>query len=310
MGSIKNVHVEDLDLNLLRALAAIAETASITRAAAKLGITQPAMSHMLERLRAALGDPLFVRTRDGMKPTERARDLLAPITQGLSQIDHALRRSTSFDAARARRSFSLTTDDYAQALLLPPLFARLATEAPGIDLAVLPPREAEAAPAALDAGKIDFIVAGRSIEGQGVVKKLLWNDGFTCAVRADHPAAKRGLDLEAYANAAHVVIAPGGRPGSFVDALLAERGLTRRTALRVPSFLVAPLVIAENDLVLTVGRRLAARLAATHGLVLVDPPLPMPSFAVTLYWHARNQDDAAHRWMRQRLVDAAKAESS
>ena len=253
----------------------------------------------------SFGDPLFVRTRQGMTPTERARAMLDAVTSGLGQIDRAIEERPTFDPATARRSFSIVGDDYTQLVLLPALCDRLAHEAPGVDLAVLAPREADAAAGALDAGRVDFIVAGRTFEGAGLVRKHLFKETFACVIRKDHPAARRGLTPEAYASARHVVIAPTGRPGSFVDALLAERGLSRRTALRIPHFLVAPFVLARTDLVLTAPRRLAEALAERQGLRVLDPPIPMPGFSVSLYWHEGTREDAGHRFLREHIVRAA-----
>ncbi len=300
MRTMNRVHV---DLNLLLAFEALLEERSVTRAAARLGLTQSALSHALGRLREHLGDPLFVRGPTGMVPTPRADALAGPVQEALTTIRGAL-DARPFDPATARGVVRVETTDYTAFVLVPALTARLRAEAPGLDLHVsTTPSDGLTE---LASGTVDVVIT-RPLVGDvrgGLYQQVLLEDHFECVLRAGHPAADR-LDLDAFLAWPHVLVAPRGQTGGVVDTALAARGLTRRVAVLLPHFLVAPHIVAASDAIVTLASRVARRVAAPLGLVLRPPPLELPGFAMAMVWHERTHRDPAARWVRARVAEIA-----
>lgn len=315
-GGMNDAHDEPalaaLDLNLVVALDALAAERSVTRAARRMGVTQSAMSHSLRRLREALGDPLLVRGRGGMMLTPRAEALAVPVRSGLTTIARALASPGVFDPSRARRSFSMASPDLFDALVVPPLLTRLAGEAPSVDLSIVRLERLRLV-SALETGDLDVAILPR-IDGQpeteqpassGLVRRTLFRDGFACHLRASHPALRSGgkLTRAVFVKASHVMVSIAGAGPGFVDRVLAEHGLTRRVALRVPSFVSALAIVARTDLVLTAPTALARVSRPSTGVVQVPAPLRLPSHGVDLVWHERFTEDPAHRWFRELLLE-------
>lgn len=294
-----------VDLNLLRALDALLAERHVTRAAARLGVTQSAASHALARLRELLGDPLLVRGPGGaLLPTPRADELGPVVRRALGELAAAW-RGAAFDPATAVRTFHLGAGDYAELVLLPGLVARLARLGPRLDLFVHP--VPEDIPGVLARGELDAILAparARDLVAGGF-QRHLFDESFTTAVRADHPSAGGRMTLDRFCALDHLLVAPRGTAGSFVDDALAALGRRRRVALAVPHFLIVPHVIAATDLVVTVASRLAAAFAETHRLVLRPPPVELAGFPIHLLWHERTAADAGQRWLRDQIVAVA-----
>ncbi len=309
MSDMHALHLGSLDLNLIVALDALLADRNVTRAAQRIGITQSAMSHSLARLRALTGDALLVRGPGGMLPTARALALGPPIRRALEEVTTALRSPAAFDPATVRQTVRIATSDYGELILLPRLAGRLAKEAPGIDLRVVPytddPR------GVLGAGNVDVIVAPVLPRDAvpGIFSKKLFDEKFVCVVRKGHPLVRSKLTLARFAGAAHALISPRGREGSFVDDALARLGLSRRVAVAVPHFLVAPHVVAASDLILTVAARVAELLTAPLGLVVLEPPreLCLEGFSMSALWHERTHRDPAQKWLHHLLVEIASA---
>lgn len=296
--------IYDVDLNLLLSLDALLAERSVTRAARRIGVTQPSMSHALARLRELLSDPILVRTAKGLVASPRAEALEQPIRRALADIGDALRRGPEFDPATARRTFTIGTGDYGELVILPALLKRLAREAPGIDLRVHAIEEDFTSK--LEDLTYDMIVAPQANPlGAGLVRQKLFEERFVCVMRKGHPASHRPLDLDAFLALSHALVAPRGRAGSFVDDALAEKGLTRRVALMIPHFLVAPLVIAASDLVITLAARVANTFAEMVPLAIRRPPLMLPGFTTYQVWHERRRHDPAHAWLRKTLAEVS-----
>jgi DNA-binding transcriptional LysR family regulator len=294
-----------MDLNLVVALDALLAERHVTRAATRLGITQSAASHALARLRDLLGDPLLVRGAGGaMVPSAMALRIAPQLRKVLEDLAGVL-RGESFDPATARRTFRIGASDYVELVLLPKLSARLARLAPGVDLWVH--TFEDRGDTELATGKLDCVLAPphRSARPSGMFEKVLLHESFTCVMRAGHPLAGSRLTLARYCEVPHLMVAPRGTPGSFVDDALAAVGRTRRVALAVPHFLVVPYVIAGTDLVATLASRIAALFATTLDLVRVAPPIAIAKFAIALAWHERNHHDAAQRWFRDQVAAVA-----
>lgn len=300
-----DAHELPIDANLLPVLSALLETASVSGAAARLGRTQPGVSHALARLRAQLADALLVRVGTKMVLTPRAAALREPLAAALEQLREHLTPQRGFDPATATRSFSLLATDYVALLVLPAVLPTLRREAPTIDLLLRAPVATVGTELAEGRCDLGFLVRIKS--EAGLRRRRLFEDDFVCVVQRHHAWAKRAPDLEAYLGAAHLLVAPFGSAGGFVDDLLAERGLQRRVVLRLGHFGLVPQAIVGTDLVTTLPRRLAQTLLERAPLAIVPLPIDIRPFSVSLAWHDRVHDDPGVRWLRERIVDLASA---
>jgi DNA-binding transcriptional LysR family regulator len=294
------------DLNLLVAFDAMVAEGNVTRAAERVGLTQPAMSHALGRLRKLVGDPLFVRTPQGMVPTPRALELCEPIRRALGEIDRALHEAPQFSPAEARRTFALACVDFGSFIVVPPLFARIRKEAPGVDLSVRQLRD-DTIERQLAEGDVDLAVGVLyGAEPPWMVKKRLFEERFVCLCRKDHPMVNGALTLDAFLALDHALISPRGRQGGFVDRALAAIGKKRRVALTIPHFLAAPMVVASTDLVLTLPERIGRSFATMLPLTVAEPPLEVGGFSVSAYWHESQGHDPAHAWFRSMVMEVGR----
>lgn len=293
-----------LDLNLLVVLRALLVERHVTRAAARIGLSQSATSHALARLRELYDDPLLIRAGRTLTLTPRAAGLLPALERGLGELGATLTGEPEFDPRTARRTLNIGMADYLQALIMGPLLHQLAKRAPSIDLSIVVfPNLREL----LEAGRIDLAITVTSADLRGLSHEVLFEEGFLCMVRRDHPRIKRRLTLKAYLAERHVAVAPGGTPGTAVDTVLAQRGLQRRVALRVTNFLIAPVVVSQTDFVNTMPARLARRLATTYPLRLLPPPVELPQFEYCMLWHPRLDQDKAQSWLRDLVANVSKA---
>lgn len=292
-----------IDLNLLTSLDVLLDEANVTRAAKRLGVSQPAVSHNLRRLRELLGDPLLVRTAHGMQATPRAAELRPAVRAALEAAEAVLQAAPSFDPERAERSFVLAMADQASFQLLPPLVERIARVAPGITLQLRPPPIDLAA--ALSEGEIELAIGVFGDAPAGIHTEPLWTETFSCVVRRRGPGTRGPFDLARYLARPHLLVAPRGRPGSVVDDLLAQRDQRRRIAVVVPHFLVAPAIVATSDLVWTAPSGLAHAFAESYALAVRPPPLAIPSFTIAMRWHLRLDRDPGLAWLRAMLRQVA-----
>ncbi len=307
MAPMNEVHLGTFDLNLLLALDALLTERSVTRASARIGITQSAASHALARLRKLTGDELLVRGRDGMVPTVRAEAMGAPLRRALEDIRGTLSPVRAFEPKTARVRVFIGTSDYTELVLLPGIMARLGREAPAVELRVVALRGDPGSD--LASGKLDVVLmppAGE--EGPSIHYLQVLSERFVCVARRDHPLAKkRALTLSRFVTASHALIAPWGTEGGLVDDALARLGLQRRVTVALPHAMVAPHVVASSDLLLTLPERVARVLAPPLGLVVLEPPpeLLLTGFAISMLWHERTDGDLARRWLRDVIVAEA-----
>jgi DNA-binding transcriptional LysR family regulator len=288
-----------LDLNLLVALDALLRERSVTRAARRVGLTQPSMSRALGRLRLMFGDALFVRSGGGLVPTPRALALQPELREALERLASAI-EDQPFEPAVAERSFHLSTADYGMAVLAPRLTARLSAEAPSVRLVLHAQSEGDGG--ALVEGRLDALVLPRGPTTPGCIWTRLFSDEFVCLVRRDHPSVGTDLSLAQYCALGHVFVSPALESAGVADRALARRGLRRRVVVVVPSFLVAPVVASESDLVATVPSRIAELFVGRLPVRAVPVPLSLPAVTVSIAWHERMRRDPAHSWFRRVLV--------
>lgn len=294
-----------LDLNLLVVFDAVADTRSATRAAARLNMTQPAVSHALTRLRTALGDELFLRTPDGMEPTPYAESLAGPVRAALATLGTALQGTEAFDPAVASRTFTLAADNHAALVLAAPLAAAVAAEAPGVALHIRPSGTLGLA-ALLDRGELDLVLGRTAAPGDRFADRLLFEDGFAALLRHDHPAAAAGaLSLDALGALPHLELSSTGDGTGFVDEALAGAGLQRRIAFCGP-LLAAPAVLAASDMVAVMGLRAAHALARAAPLAVRPLPFETPRIVSAMLWHRRQDGVPAHRWLRATVLRVAR----
>jgi DNA-binding transcriptional LysR family regulator len=291
------------DLNLFVVFDALLEEQSVSRAARRIGLSQPATSNALARLRDLFGDVLFVRQGARMLPTSRAESIAAHVRAGLGHLDAALCVPASFDPATARRTFTIAANDFASFILLPTLMDRVRREAPGITIRVVPygpPQPIDQ----LTAGTVDLILGAAFDLPPHVASEDFMAIEFAVAVRADHPRVRKRLTLEQFVELDHLLVAPLGGARGTVDRALEELGLERRVALYVPDFLLAPLIVARTDLVVTLARAVLVTFATPFGLRVFAPPLRLRPFPYAGIWERRRDTDPAHRWLRDTIRDA------
>lgn len=298
-----NPDIRHLDFNLLKTLDALLDERSVTRAAERLSLTQPAVSGMLTRLRESFGDPLFVRAQRGMVPTLRAEQLAAPVKQLLSDIEQML-QPQAFDPATAQMIVSMASTDYALRAVVVPFLSALRLQAPNIRVAVQPVNVQHLA-GQLDRGDIDLALVTPDSTAPGLHAAALFDERYVCVMRAGHPdAAAKTWSLERFCSLDHVLVSPSG--GSFqgvTDQALARIGRSRRVTLSVTSFLVLPEILRTSDLIAVVPRRLALH---ADGLVMLEPPVEVPGFSKTLAWHERTHHDPGQQWLRTLLIDTCR----
>ncbi len=292
-----SAHLAKINLNLLVALDALLSEASVTLAAKRLGVTQSAMSHSLSQLRTLLGDPLLARTRGERRLTVVAERLSGPLRRLLHDVERLLDGAPSFEPTLAHRSFSIATGDFIAVALVPALLELAVREAPGINLTVRTP-DTRRMIAELETGDVEVYVVVRPPDSPGLLQRKILDERFACVAREDHPALRKGLDLLSFTELPHVLVTPQGEGPSLVDELLAQRGLKRRVALRIPYFLAGPMVVCNSDLVLTVPQSVADLLARRFRLAIYDPPLALPGFSMQMVWHERFDKEPAHAWFR------------
>ena len=290
-----------LDLNLLVVFDALMSERHVSRAADHIALSQPAMSNALSRLRATLDDPILVRTSRGMEPTPRALELHGPIHAALTEIQHTLSTPARFEPRSAQHHFVIGASDYMEFLVMPRLVKLLQEQAPGVDLSVRSLQLSQPE-AALDSGEIDLAFGYFPNLPKRLREAHLFTEHLACAVRKDHPKVKSRLTLKQYVELPHLFVSTRRRSG-VVDEALAKLGMARRISVSVPHFLVAPFIIVESDVIMTVNSRIAHTYARALPIRVLPPPLDLPDFPIGMVWHPRSEKEEAHAWLRARLVD-------
>lgn len=291
-----------LDLNLLKALDALLDERSVTRAAERLSLTQPAVSGMLTRLRECFDDPLFTRTQRGIVPTLRALELALPVKNILTEVN-VLLQPKQFDPATAEMTINIAATDYALRAVIVPFMAALRQQAPGIRVAVLPVNNEQLA-LQFERGSVDIALITPDTAPPELHARALYAEEYVCLMRDDHPLAHlENLTLDDFCAQDHALVSYlGGNFHGVTDAALNAMGRSRRVTLSVCSFLVLPEILRVSDLISVVPRRLALHQA---GLKVFAPPLEIQGFTKTVAWHERTHRDAGHRWLRDLLFDTA-----
>ena len=288
-----------LDLNLLKALDALLDECNVTRAASRLGVTQPAMSGMLTRLRENFGDPLFVRAKHGIVPTQRALELSAPLKQVISQIG-ALLQPPSFDPLTANITFTIAATDYALRAVALPFLSALKQQAPHIRIALMPVDDKQVQ-LQLERGDIDLALLTPESTPPDLHAKNLFDEHYVCVLRQGHPAmqGRKQLTVSQLCELDHALVSyTGGGFRGVTDEALEKLGQQRQVSLSVKSFIILPEILRASDMVAILPSRLVAGM---DDLMVFDPPIEVPGFTKVAAWHERTHRDVAHRWLRELL---------
>lgn len=301
-----NNPLDQVDLHLIRVLHTLLVESGVSRAAMRLGSTQPAVSAALRRLREVTGDELLVRSGAGMTPTPFGASLIEPTACMLREAQR-LCKSAGFDPAQATRRFSLAAADYLDPRFLPALVALIKRRAPGCEVDVLPLTASYDYHRALAEGEIDAVLGNWLAPPADLHLAPLLQDRIVCLIAREHPATRRGLDLAGYLQAEHVAPAPLRSAGEgVIDQHLRKLGLQRHVAVRCAFFNLIPDLVARSLLLLTTGERFCRHyLESGLPLAIVDCPVDFPPLTYYLLWHARSHHDAAHCWLRERVREAA-----
>lgn len=300
---IQFVHNRRTDLNFLFMLEALLDEGSVSAAADRLGLSQPAMSHALARLRQRFGDPLFVKTRAGMRPTPTAERIGVVSRKVLAVVRDEILEVGAFDPATTTRTFTLGLSDMAASILLGTITERFAARAPLARLRVVNVREKDIA-AQLEEGQIDLVVGTYALKSPSVMQQTLFRaTEYVCIVRAGHPRIRGRLSLEQFVSTPHVVAVQNAEANDFVDRALRSRGLSRRVAVEVPSLLPLPKVVASTDHLALVPGALAALARKTSPLRILQPPVRPPAPMIRQYWHQRFKADSGVSWLRALLLE-------
>ncbi|QQO17679.1 LysR family transcriptional regulator [Bradyrhizobium diazoefficiens] len=295
------MRLRSLDLNLLLVFDAVLRERSVVRAADSLAISQPAVSHALNRLRHALKDKLFIRTPAGMSPTPRAEQLALPVRKALNDLQLAVEGDT-FDPSTADRRFTIAVNNYAAVVAVGPILAAVRAQAPAVRLSFVPSGTLHLADR-LDRGELDLALSGQVIDGERFASQQLIEDRFVAALRSGHPALRRRLTAGVLAELGHLGISSSGENLEFMDAFFKARKDARFVASDVP-YLSAGAVLVQSNLVAILGRKLALEFRRAYPIEIRELPFEAPVLHSVMSWHRRFDDVPAHRWLRNTIIGA------
>ncbi|HWT18715.1 MAG TPA: LysR family transcriptional regulator [Variovorax sp.] len=290
-----------MDMRLLAVFDEVYKTRSVTRAAENLDIPQTSVSLALARMRRQFNDPLFVRTAEGMVPTPHAADLLRPLRQALELLRVATRQQVVFDAGSSSRHFKICMTDVSHLEFLPRLIHRMAQVAPSIHIEVL--RIGPDTRRLLESGEADLAVGYMPELEAGFYQQQLFEQGFSCVVRKDHPRVGKRMTLPLFKREKHVAITAPGTGHDLLQQQLKRLGVERRLALSLPTLPGLGNLLAQSDLIATVPKRVAQMLVSIAAVRLLAPPFELPAFAIKQHWHERFHLDPANRWLRSMIAE-------
>ncbi len=302
--------MKDFDLNLLRVVVALYDARSVSRAAQHLGISQPAVSTALGRLRRAFGDPLFVKTAQGMSPTARSHALAAAAREALARIASDVLSESAFDPATTTRAFTLALSDVGEMVFLPRILERLRQQAPQAALRSVSPPPAQIEHG-LESGEIDLAIGYfPDLKSSAFYQQRLLTHRFVCLLRADHPIRASRLTPEQFLALGHAVVRAEGRSQEIFEKYLARRKIARRIVLSTPHFMSIPTVIGKSDLVVTLPHAIGLFFSQTGANIrIVEPPYALPRIELRQHWHRNAHHDPKNKWLR-RLVAALFSDAS
>lgn len=292
------MNITDLNIRFLLVFEAMMTHRNVTAAAESIGLTQPALSVCLKKLRELHNDPLFVRTSHGMEPTVLAQELKEPILQALNLLRQTLNHTHDFDPGTSTRTFHMVMTDIGARVFLPPLLGQLSRIAPNVNLNTvqLPVKDMRDA---LESGDMDLALGFIHGLFADCYQQQLFRRSYVCMVRQDHPSIGDTISLEDYLAMPHAVVSAPGSGHDIIENTLTKKGYQRRVALRLSHFLAIPLIVASTDLIVTIPTMLAESYVPVTNLKIIEPPIAFPEYTISQYWHGRYHNDAGHRWLRE-----------
>jgi DNA-binding transcriptional LysR family regulator len=291
------MELHQLDLNLLVVFNQLLIERGVSKVADTLGISQPAVSNSLAKLRKIFGDDLFLRTPKGMEPTPFADQLAESVSYALAMIHSGVNQRTTFEPATAKRAFTIGMTDIGEIYFLPALIERLRREAPGVTLSTMR-NAAINLRDELESGKVDLALGLLPQLKAGFFQRRLFSQSYVCLMRQGHRLDKRRMSLAEFSAAEHLVVISAGTGHGKVDELLLRSGVERTVRLTVPHYVSVGHILRGSDLIATVPKRLADRLVEPFGLVEVPHPAKLPDVAINVFWHAKYHRSPANRWLR------------
>jgi len=297
------VNLRHVDLNLLVVFDTLVRTGSVTRAAQQLGMSQPATSLALNKLRKLFDDPLFVRTAAGIFPTPHAERLAAPVAAPLDHIQAEVLQQPTFNVAEGQRSITLITQDIGELVFLPALMLHIAALGTGIEIRTIDVPTAQIEPA-LRSGEADLALGHYpDLHSAALYQQRLFTHSFVCLVRRTHPEIGANMTRKQFADGKHAIVNSDGGQSDVLESELRKLGLQRHAAMRVRHHLALPMILAESDFIVTVPEAIGASLARMADIKLVRPPFKVAPRIVTQHWHSRFHRDPANRWLRAIVSD-------
>src|ERR1043165_9645412 len=295
-------HIDELDLTQIRLLAELSRSASVSRAAQRIGVSQSAASHALARLRKRMGDPLFARTPNGFRPTPYGDRLCKASCEAVDLLTASLKAGETFEPHTPTRVFRFLMNDVGQTVLIPRMIELLKSKAPGASARVLPVPLINPG-AALSGGEVDFAVGFFDNLTTGFLRSTVFREHYVCIVRSAHPKFRTGMTVQAFRDAEHAIADATGMGYAVIDRFLGKHKVQRNVTLRLPGLHVLPMIVANSDLVAVVPSRLAQAFASRLPIKVLPPPVSMPQFDVCIHWHERYHHDPAIKWMRRAFVN-------
>ena len=296
------MELQDIDLNLLVVFNELLRQRRVSAVAVTLGISQPAISNALNRLRKVLGDELFLRTSKGMVPTPFAESLAEPIGYALGTIHHSVNVTSEFNPSSASRAFIIAMTDIGEIYFLPGLMKRLAAEAPGIKISTVR-NQSDTLRDAMERGEVDLAIGFLPDLKAGFFQRRLFRQRYVCLFRNGHPLAETGLTMKSFLAAEHVSITAEGTGHGMVDTAIQRAGVQRNSRLHVPHFVAVGHILQTTDLIAVVPEAYAKRTLAPFDLRSAPCPVKIPDITVNVLWHARNHREPGNHWLRQLIFD-------
>lgn len=296
------MNLRDIDLNLLVIFNQLLIDRRVSTTADKLGLSQPAVSNALKRLRTLLKDELFVRTARGMEPTPYALHLIEPIGYALSTLQNALNQRDSFDPATSERTFTLGVTDIGEIYFMPTLMAMLSNEAPNIKISTLRHNTGHLSDD-IAAGNVDIAIGLLPSLTTGFFQRRLFKQRYVCLFRQGHPTARNPISLAQYKSLPHVGVTSTNTGHSEVDEWMTRKGISRDIHLHVPHFVAVGHILQSSDLIATVPERFAQKCSGPFQLETSPLPFKLPEIAINLFWHAKYNREPANMWLRQRIIE-------
>lgn len=292
---------KDIDLNLLVVFQEVFQERQISSVAKKLGLSQPAVSNALARLRKSFDDELFVRTAQGMQPTPLAQQLAEPVASALASITRALNQHEVFEAATSKRHFTIAMTDVGELYFMPRLIEQCRRLAPQIRLSTVRASSIDIK-AGMETGRVDLAIGAFDDISGALYQRRLFRQNYVCMLRQGHPLAGAAISAKDFLAAQHLIVASMESPYDKINQSLEKAGITAGAHFTVPHFVAVPYIVSTTDLLVTVPQKLAESAAAPFNLLYVKPPLRLPALQTNVFWHRRFNQDEGNQWLRNLIV--------